>query len=458
MIQKMKNVNLSHDTAPAVIGTTELVVLPGNSDEPIPAKVDTGADGSAVWATEIIEQDGELSFVLFAPNSSFYTGKVHKTKRYRVTRVKNSFGIDEYRYRVWMTVIVASKRYNASFTLANRANNRYPILIGKRFLKNRFLVDVSRSNLVTAAEHISSGSILVLTGRATHTTAKFFDEVGQLADTNIIVASYRDLSYEIQADGEPRIALPDGTDIATMRLVYFKSYHSHVEYANTIARYLNYRHVHFIDRELDVTVARSKISASFALAVEHIPVPPMYLESNEFAGQTYRGIASRIGEKFVLKEPFSDRGNNNFLVSDQVTYDEAMRRLEGAQSVVVQRYIENDGFYRVLVMGREVAQVIYRASVDHDDPLKQHLNKPHGSANATELDPSDYDSEMVTMCIRAALALKRNVAGVDVMRDRQTGQWYVMEVNNNPVMIKGINVKHKQQALATLLKKESMNA
>ena len=44
------------------------------------------------------------------------------------------------------------KEYNVSISLADRSKMKYPMLLGKRFLKGRFLVDVEQ-------EYISKGII-----------------------------------------------------------------------------------------------------------------------------------------------------------------------------------------------------------------------------------------------------------------------------------------------------------
>ena len=53
----------------AIIGSTEFVNF-GERAQKIPAKIDTGADSSAVWASDIhIDKDGALKFSLFGEGS-----------------------------------------------------------------------------------------------------------------------------------------------------------------------------------------------------------------------------------------------------------------------------------------------------------------------------------------------------------------------------------------------------
>ena len=130
----------------AIIGRVEPITLVDFNTRPIPAKVDTGADLSSIWASKIREHNDHLHFTLFDETSRYYTGERIKIDRkaYRLTRVANSFGDRELRYVVKLRIKLDGRTINASFTLANRGLKTYPILLGRRLLKNKFLVDVSK--------------------------------------------------------------------------------------------------------------------------------------------------------------------------------------------------------------------------------------------------------------------------------------------------------------------------
>ena len=80
------------------IGSKILVSFPEEAIFDVPAKVDTGADSSSVWASNIEEKDGVLRYVLFDEKSSLYTGRVIQTTKFTQSRIKNSFGTIEQRY------------------------------------------------------------------------------------------------------------------------------------------------------------------------------------------------------------------------------------------------------------------------------------------------------------------------------------------------------------------------
>lgn len=133
----MSNRNLT------IIGSTALIKVAGV--ENVPAKIDTGADSSSIWASNIIvTPDQQLEFSLFGPESSLYTGERLRTPDYNVQKVRNSTGDVTVRYRVQLPMEAVGKKIKANFTLYDRSKNNFPVLIGRKTLKDRFLVDVAR--------------------------------------------------------------------------------------------------------------------------------------------------------------------------------------------------------------------------------------------------------------------------------------------------------------------------
>lgn len=137
-----------------VIGRAELVDFPKQNIFGVTAKVDTGADSSSIWATTIKETEDGLSFALFGKSCDFYTGEkvVFAPGEYDTTRVANSFGHREVRYAVKLSIRVRGRLINGTFTLANRANKTYPILLGRKLIAGKFVVDVKQGTPLHEAE------------------------------------------------------------------------------------------------------------------------------------------------------------------------------------------------------------------------------------------------------------------------------------------------------------------
>lgn len=128
------------------LGAREVISLPILGIDKIDARVDTGAKSSSLHVEKIeeVEKNGMryISFVVPAAGN-----KIFETDEFTVKRVKSSNGEIQRRYAVKITVELYGKRYKTDFTLASRHNMKFPVLLGRRILKNNFIVDVSKFNL-----------------------------------------------------------------------------------------------------------------------------------------------------------------------------------------------------------------------------------------------------------------------------------------------------------------------
>lgn len=124
----------------------------------IESRIDTGADTTSIHAEDIqlVEKDGKryVRFVLI----DAATGSAHQQElrlRRRVL-IKQSGGADERRYVVRMWVILGEIRSKIDVNLSDRTDFEYPLLIGRNFLMDNMIVDVSRHHTVIVRPDISS--------------------------------------------------------------------------------------------------------------------------------------------------------------------------------------------------------------------------------------------------------------------------------------------------------------
>lgn len=117
----------------------------------IPCKIDTGAYNCSIDCSKfrLITIDGEsvLQFTLLGTDYEQYSGKTIETKDFIQKKVKSSSGHTQYRYQVTLHIRIFDQVFPATFNLSKRHNMRYPILLGRKFLAKRFVVDVSKRNL-----------------------------------------------------------------------------------------------------------------------------------------------------------------------------------------------------------------------------------------------------------------------------------------------------------------------
>jgi hypothetical protein len=133
-----------------IVGRAEELSFPELDMLEIPAKVDTGAYRSAVHASDIRvdPQTGQLSFMLLGghPVCGVMATRV-QTDDFKQVTIANSFGQEEKRYEVRLRVKLGPKIFWARFTLADRSKKIYPILIGRKLLNGRFVVDTDETSI-----------------------------------------------------------------------------------------------------------------------------------------------------------------------------------------------------------------------------------------------------------------------------------------------------------------------
>ena len=133
-----------------IIGKKEKINILDLELYDLDAKVDTGADSNALHCDNIeISKDGYVSFCLLDEVHESYHGKRMTLPLYKVKRVRSSNGELQERPSIKVDVSFFGKKYSTVISLTNRADMRYPMLIGRKFLANKFLVDVSQEYIAT---------------------------------------------------------------------------------------------------------------------------------------------------------------------------------------------------------------------------------------------------------------------------------------------------------------------
>ena len=131
-------------SATETVGWVERVRLyPG--DVEVEAKIDTGADQSSVDCNCInfVERNGAkyVNFKVMDINGKLHTFE-RKIKKY--IYVKQHTGDAQRRPEVTMGICLGGTYRTITVNLTNRANYRYPVLVGRKFLSGRFTVDPGR--------------------------------------------------------------------------------------------------------------------------------------------------------------------------------------------------------------------------------------------------------------------------------------------------------------------------
>lgn len=130
-----------------IIGRKELVELPDLDIGKLEAKIDTGAYRSSMHCrkAEIVRSKGHESLIV-----QFQIGHKRPKRvfdKFKKTKVRSSNGAVEERFVIQTKIRIGKKTVKASFTLTDRSEMKHQMLIGRKFLSERYLVDVSQEHL-----------------------------------------------------------------------------------------------------------------------------------------------------------------------------------------------------------------------------------------------------------------------------------------------------------------------
>jgi glutathione synthase/RimK-type ligase-like ATP-grasp enzyme len=431
---------------PAVIGRKTFVDFPSLDIACVPAKVDTGADNSAIWATDIQEHGGTLSFVLFDASSPHYTGEEIKTKKFKIVSVKNSFGIAEFRYKVALPAVIEGKKLTIYFTLADRSNNSSPLLIGRKTLQGKFLVDVSLHPDVARTKRV-----LIVSARNVKHVQHMTETLHELMeDTEIDQTTYDAISISL-LNGKMQVYIEEfDRDMADYDIVHFRTSVER-DVTASLATYASNRGVRVLDGIIRSFPTSSKLYEYTTLCWHDIRIPDSFFFMPKELTRRFDFIKAEFGLPFILKDIHANRGEMNDLIRDKSDFDRVTKAaFEAKAYLVAQRYVENTGDYRLLVMGKQISLIIHRSRSDKDT----HLNNISSGGSARLVEPTELPSQVLVDSIRATALMNRDIAGVDMVQDSITNKWYCFEVNDGPQISTGVFIEEKQQALAAFLQRE----
>jgi hypothetical protein len=130
-----------------ILGRYDRVDLPELGLKNIHAKIDTGAYTCSIHCHTAEIVNGKLEVILMDEEHPEFTGMKFSFAHYEVRNIKNSFGEVERRYVIVTSIKIFDEEISAEFSLSNRGSLKFPILIGRKILRDRFLIDVKKKNL-----------------------------------------------------------------------------------------------------------------------------------------------------------------------------------------------------------------------------------------------------------------------------------------------------------------------
>ncbi len=213
--------------------------------------------------------------------------------------------------------------------------------------------------------------------------------------------------------------------------------------ASAIAGYCQHFGVKYTDNYLNRLLPDNKIANQSALWFTGIKSFP-----RTFYGSVpeMKRRLSELGGKAVLKDEEGSKGRLNFVVSSPEEIDKIINQNPESQ-FLLQEFIPNDSDLRVLVLNGKVAMIIKRTG-----GKSSHLNNTSQGGVAEIIPTEQIDKAIIDLSIKAAAVLKLEVAGVDVMINSETGEVFLLEVNNAPQISSGSFLEEKLEVYSKMVR------
>ncbi len=130
-----------------ILGRYDRVDLPELGLSNIHAKIDTGAYTCSLHCSKAEVVNKNLEFILLDEEHPEFTGMKFVFKKFEQREIKNSFGEAEMRFVIKTKIRIFKRLINAEFSLSNRGNLKFPVLLGRKILRQRFLIDITKKDL-----------------------------------------------------------------------------------------------------------------------------------------------------------------------------------------------------------------------------------------------------------------------------------------------------------------------
>jgi hypothetical protein len=139
-----------HQSHVQIIGRRETINLPDLGAVNIEAKIDTGAYRTALHCLSCRQIDEGDKSILEAVFDLDETGpKTFYFDKFTIREVKNSFGQSEKRYCIRTRLRIGKRDIRSEVTLTDRSEMKYQVLLGRKTLLKKYLVDVNQIHVLS---------------------------------------------------------------------------------------------------------------------------------------------------------------------------------------------------------------------------------------------------------------------------------------------------------------------
>ncbi len=132
------------------IGRKDRIDLPELLFENLLVKIDSGAYSCSIHCSSIeldLTDEPCINVIFLDPEHPKYNGVEHRFYNFKQKNVKSSTGEAQLRYFIQLKIKLFDNVFITDFSLTTRNNMRHPILLGRKILNRKFIIDTAKVNL-----------------------------------------------------------------------------------------------------------------------------------------------------------------------------------------------------------------------------------------------------------------------------------------------------------------------
>ncbi|MFJ5035714.1 RimK family alpha-L-glutamate ligase [Streptomyces sp. NPDC088560] len=269
----------------------------------------------------------------------------------------------------------------------------------------------------------------------------------ELGEAQVSFCGIEDIAFSIETGHTCVYETGGGRDLAEFDLIQVAAYpRPTATLLSSISAYLEHR------QRPPITAAAisapTKLYQLMVLAQNALPVPATLHLSRRSLNRSFPQLADQLGLPFILKAMNARGGRLNFLIESELDFLRYTTDPDHVRTAfLAQQFIRNNGTFRVLVFGGDVPIVMHRCGT-----AASHVTNTEQGGHATLFDVETFETDVLDMAVRAAELMGCEIAGVNLVQDRDTRQWHLLEVSANPAIGTGAFVEQKTRAYSAYLR------
>ena len=168
----------------------------------------------------------------------------------------------------------------------------------------------------------------------------------------------------------------------------------------------------------------NKIYQNSTMELEGIPQIPTVISKCSSIDSKF--LIEKFGLPIVTKITDGSKGEGVEIKKTKIDLEKYLNKNKD-KTIIFQKFIENDGDYRLFFLKNDFIYCIKRKTKDEKKEFRNNY-----SLGGTVERINDLPKKAMEISKKAVKTMGFDVSGLDLIKDRNSDNWYILEVNSSP--------------------------